>query len=78
MKRAGATVSLLAAAAALGGCGQKGPLYLPDRPGSVVTRPVQTAPATPAAPTDKSAIDDPSTRDDKTAAKPVTPQTGQR
>jgi len=30
----------------LGGCGQKGPLYLPDSQGTVVTRPTQsTAPA---------------------------------
>jgi predicted small lipoprotein YifL len=27
----------------LGGCGQKGPLYLPDRDGSVVTRPAPSA-----------------------------------
>jgi len=37
---------------ALTGCGQKGPLYLPDKPGDVVTRPaarpVQTPP--PSAP----------------------------
>jgi predicted small lipoprotein YifL len=28
---------LLAAVALLGGCGQKGPLYLPDKPAAVVT-----------------------------------------
>jgi len=36
---------------ALTGCGQKGPLYLPDKPGDVVTRPaarpVQTPPSAP-------------------------------
>lgn len=45
-------------AAALGGCGQKGPLYLPDKMGNVVTRPAgettqappQTAPAPAATP----------------------------
>jgi predicted small lipoprotein YifL len=29
----------IAAAAVLAGCGQKGPLYLPDKGGQVVTRP---------------------------------------
>jgi predicted small lipoprotein YifL len=29
--------------AMLAGCGQKGPLYLPDRGGEVVTRPTQTS-----------------------------------
>jgi predicted small lipoprotein YifL len=28
----------------LAGCGQKGPLYLPDSPGEVVTRPTATPP----------------------------------
>ena len=43
--------SLLAAAAALavGGCGQKGPLYLPDKGAKVVTTPAP--PAAPPAPT---------------------------
>ncbi|HEV2229951.1 MAG TPA: lipoprotein [Steroidobacteraceae bacterium] len=54
---------LLAAlsALALGGCGQKGPLYLPDKGGKVVTRapaateaqpppPANEAPAAPATP----------------------------
>jgi len=42
---------LLLALAALagGGCGQKGPLYLPDKGGKVVTSaPAETAPAAPA------------------------------
>lgn len=30
---------LMVAVAALAGCGQKGPLYLPDKGGEVVTRP---------------------------------------
>jgi predicted small lipoprotein YifL len=29
---------------ALPGCGKKGPLYLPDEPGDVVTRPAGTSP----------------------------------
>jgi predicted small lipoprotein YifL len=31
--------ALIAAGAMLAGCGQKGPLYLPDKGGEVVTRP---------------------------------------
>jgi predicted small lipoprotein YifL len=33
------TIVLCLAAGALLGCGQKGPLYLPDRTGAVITRP---------------------------------------
>jgi predicted small lipoprotein YifL len=36
-----------ALALALAGCGQKGPLYLPDKGGTVVTTPPQSAPAQP-------------------------------
>ena len=32
----------------LAGCGQKGPLYLPDEASEVVTRPTQTPPSAPA------------------------------
>ena len=32
----------LLGALALGACGQKGPLYLPDQAGEIVTRPTQT------------------------------------
>ncbi len=35
-------------AGALSACGQKGPLYLPDAPGEIVTRPVATPPPAPA------------------------------
>jgi len=40
---------ILAASAALGAvaCGQKGPLYLPDHDGSVVTRPTRPAETAP-------------------------------
>lgn len=40
-----ATVLALAAGlcATLAGCGQKGPLYLPERTGEVVTRPTQSS-----------------------------------
>jgi|AmaraimetFIIA100_FD_contig_41_26780446_length_872_multi_6_in_0_out_0_2 predicted small lipoprotein YifL len=36
-----------ALALALAGCGQKGPLYLPEKGGTVVTTPAQTAPGQP-------------------------------
>ena len=36
-----------ALALALAGCGQKGPLYLPDQGGTVVTTPPQSAPEQP-------------------------------
>jgi predicted small lipoprotein YifL len=38
------------AALALSGCGQKGPLYLPEKPGAVVTSPAATPPAPPPPP----------------------------
>lgn len=42
------TMLVMLAVLGLGGCGQTGPLYLPDS-GTVVTRPSQSAP-TPSAP----------------------------
>jgi predicted small lipoprotein YifL len=38
-------LTLLFVAALLAACGQKGPLYLPETTGEVVTRPTQTPPA---------------------------------
>lgn len=38
------------AALALSGCGQKGPLYLPEKTGAVVTSPAATPPAPPPPP----------------------------
>jgi len=40
---------VLAVAVALTGCGLKGPLYLPEKPGEIVIRPAPAA-ADPAAP----------------------------
>jgi predicted small lipoprotein YifL len=37
----------LLVAGGLAGCGQKGPLYLPERTGTVVTRPGASTPAPP-------------------------------
>lgn len=49
-----APAALALAALALAGCGQTGPLYLPDAGGEVVTRPApQDAPAPQAAPAPK-------------------------
>jgi len=50
MKRAACLVAALVLLA-LGACGQKGPLYLPDKTASVVTHPAAGAPpaAAPAA-----------------------------
>ena len=52
--------ALLVGAALLAGCGQKGPLYLPDKGGQVVTRPgggqtQQQAPQSQAAPQSQTA-----------------------
>ncbi len=51
----------LAVAATLAACGQKGPLYLPDQPGEIVTRPTQTpVPGeTPEAPNSPQTVDSP-------------------
>jgi predicted small lipoprotein YifL len=43
--RFGAASLTLMAAGVLAACGQKGPLYLPDTAGEVVTRPAATPPA---------------------------------
>ena len=46
----------------LAGCGQKGPLYLPETTGEVVTRPTQTPPASDTGNTSSSpqSVDSPS------------------
>jgi predicted small lipoprotein YifL len=40
-------VVLVCASVAVAGCGQKGPLFLPDKNASVVTRPAKPAAAQP-------------------------------
>lgn len=40
-------LALVCVLGALSGCGQKGPLYLPDEASEVVTRPTQTPPPAP-------------------------------
>jgi predicted small lipoprotein YifL len=51
----------VALAATLTACGQKGPLYLPDQTGEIVTRPTQTpVPGdTPEAPSSPQTVDSP-------------------
>ena len=46
-RTAGRLVALMVAALALAACGQKGPLYLPDSGGEVVTRPAGATQGTP-------------------------------
>ena len=56
-------VSAVALLAALAGCGQKGPLYLPEQPKEIVTRPTQTPdtapPPAPEAPNSPQTVDSP-------------------
>ena len=46
-------------ACAVAGCGQKGPLYLPDAPGEVVTRPATTPSENTEAPNSPQSPDSP-------------------
>jgi predicted small lipoprotein YifL len=59
-------IGALTLACTLAGCGQKGPLYLPDAATSVVTRPAAATPAP-----EVTAPDDPDKK--KNAAPPVAP-----
>jgi predicted small lipoprotein YifL len=43
-------VAAAAAVVLLAACGQKGPLYLPEETGEVVTRPTQSPPQSPQSP----------------------------
>jgi predicted small lipoprotein YifL len=61
-------------ACVLAGCGQKGPLYLPDKPGEVVTRPATVPPETSGAPSSPPTIDTPPAGD--TPAPEVTAPEG--
>jgi predicted small lipoprotein YifL len=53
----GATLILAAALLLLAACGQKGPLYLPDKQAAVVTSAPAPAPAAPAPAAPKKATD---------------------
>jgi predicted small lipoprotein YifL len=79
-----AAIGTAAAAMLLAGCGQKGPLFLPDKPQDVVTRPAPAADTSEARPADASPSPQPSSappaapgtpaerRDDE--SKPATPK----
>jgi len=67
MKLAGVVVLLTGVLAA---CGQKGPLYLPDRTGEIVTRPAKLPPEPSTAPSSPQTVDTPAAGD--TAAPEVT------
>jgi predicted small lipoprotein YifL len=75
MKKLNWTV-LVCTSVVAAGCGQKGPLYLPDKNASVVTQPAGSAtpaPApttTPAQPEDKKKDDDQSTTPKTGSPKP--------
>jgi len=78
---AGRAMLLVAAVCGfLMGCGQKGPLYLPDaRTGAVVTRPAQPEPEAPSPPATES-VPAPSTTptpDSSPPAPPPAPETQQ-
>jgi predicted small lipoprotein YifL len=61
----------LAIALATGGCGQKGPLYLPDKNAKVVTAPAAgTTPATPTAAPPAAPAEAPATPQTPPAPKP--------
>lgn len=68
----------LAALLALSACGQKGPLYLPESSGEVITRPTMTPPAegagSTAAPDGGPAVPAPAApADERVAAPPAAP-----
>jgi len=49
--------------AVLAGCGLKGPLYLPEQTGEIVTRPTPVPPETTSAPNSPQTVDSPSAGD---------------
>ena len=78
--RARAGLGVLAAALTVAGCGLKGPLYLPERPGPVTTRPGPAAPAnapatTPATATPAAPATSPAT---PVEAPPLPPAAGDK
>ena len=72
VKRAGVAVLLTCVLAA---CGQKGPLYLPDRGGEIVTRPAKEPPEPSTGPNSPQTVDTPPAGDtpapEVTAAPPA-------
>jgi predicted small lipoprotein YifL len=68
MRRAWLLLAL--SALAVGGCGQKGPLYLPDKGGKVVTSVPAAAPAQPAPAAATPATPKPTDKDKDQDAQP--------
>jgi predicted small lipoprotein YifL len=62
-----------ALAALLSGCGQKGPLYLPDKNAAVVTAPAQPAPPATTAPATTAPAPTPAAAPDTAAPPAQTP-----
>jgi predicted small lipoprotein YifL len=62
-----------ALAALLSGCGQKGPLYLPDKNAAVVTAPTQPAPPATTAPATTAPAPTPAAAPDTAAPPAQTP-----
>jgi predicted small lipoprotein YifL len=60
-ERASRVAPLAALVTLLAGCGQKGPLYLPEKTGEIVTRPAESAepPAGSQAPNTPQTVDSP-------------------
>ena len=65
-------IFIVGAGVALGGCGMKGPLFLPDKNASVVTRPGTSGTTTPPAQTAPAPAPAPS---DAAPSAPTTPST---
>lgn len=63
-------VVLVGASVVAAGCGQKGPLYLPDKNASVVTRPGNTTATTPPATAPVPAQPEDKKKDDDQSAAP--------
>jgi predicted small lipoprotein YifL len=60
MQKVSLPVAIAAAACTLlGGCGLKGPLYLPEKTGEIVTRPAQAPPESGTAPNSPQTVDSP-------------------
>jgi len=66
-------IALLGVLLLLPGCGKKGPLYLPDSTGEVVTRPPQAPPGSE----NTEAPNSPQTTDSQPAAPPAAPEVTQ-
>jgi len=69
----GGVSAALAATLALAGCGQKGPLYLPEKGGTVVTAPAPASPAAPGQPPEPSPAPQPQSTGEPPPTEVATP-----